>query len=196
MQHTRKATESMATEVKRLSSLIQFTGEQHLQLQYRAELIMCRYVWRTDLALGKESVRCITHHIEAGFIFFFQLAVKHSVMKQKTAPETWNTGPHLEPRSLDAVNLYYAVKNILWQIANSHRALESNSVRYSYNNAHIIQTWAQMDTVKVAVFDPQEVWGAVADHGCHLSLVFPLHQHGHKVVNFIHVHVPHVVTAD
>lgn len=29
MQHTRKATESMATEVKRLSSLIQFTGERH-----------------------------------------------------------------------------------------------------------------------------------------------------------------------
>lgn len=53
-----------------------------------------------------------------------------------------------------------------------------------------------MDTVKVAVLDPQEVWGAMADHGCHLSFFFSLHQDGHKVVNFIHVHVPHVVTAD
>lgn len=44
MPHTRKGTESMATEVKQLSCLIQFTGEQHLQLQYHAELIMCKYV--------------------------------------------------------------------------------------------------------------------------------------------------------
>lgn len=53
-----------------------------------------------------------------------------------------------------------------------------------------------MDTVKVAVFDPQEVWGAVADHGCHLRLFLPLHQDGHEVVNLIHVHITHVVAAD
>lgn len=53
-----------------------------------------------------------------------------------------------------------------------------------------------MDTVKVAVFDPQEVCGAMGDQRCHLSILFSLHQDGHKVVNLIHVHVPHVVTAD
>lgn len=46
------------------------------------------------------------------------------------------------------------------------------------------------------MFDPQEVRGAVADHGRHLSVLLPLQQHGHKMVDFIHVHVPHVVTAD
>lgn len=53
-----------------------------------------------------------------------------------------------------------------------------------------------MDTVKVAVFDPHEVCRAMADQRCHLSLFFPLHQDGHEVVDLIHVHVPHVVTAD
>lgn len=46
------------------------------------------------------------------------------------------------------------------------------------------------------MFDPQEVRGAVADHGRHLSVLLPLQQHGHKMVDFIHVHVAHVVTAD
>lgn len=53
-----------------------------------------------------------------------------------------------------------------------------------------------VDTVKVAVFDPQEVRGAVADQGRHLGLLLPLHQHGHEVVNLIHIHVPHVVATD
>lgn len=54
----------------------------------------------------------------------------------------------------------------------------------------------QTDTVEVAVLDPQEVRGAVADHGRHLSVLLPLQQHGHKMVDFIHVHVAHVVAAD
>ena len=53
-----------------------------------------------------------------------------------------------------------------------------------------------MDTVEVAVFEPQEVCGAVADQRRHLSLFLPLHQDGHEVVDLVHVHVPHVVTAD
>lgn len=53
-----------------------------------------------------------------------------------------------------------------------------------------------MDTVKVAVFDPHEVSRAVADQRRHLGLFLPLQQDGHEVVNLIHVHVPHVVTAD
>jgi len=53
-----------------------------------------------------------------------------------------------------------------------------------------------MDTVKVAVFDPHEVWGTVGDQRRRLRLLFPLHQDGHEVVDLIHVHVPHVVTAD
>lgn len=53
-----------------------------------------------------------------------------------------------------------------------------------------------MDTVKVVVFDPQEVWRAMADQRRHLRLLLPLHQDGHEVVDLVHVHVPHVVTAD
>lgn len=53
-----------------------------------------------------------------------------------------------------------------------------------------------LDTVKVAVFDPQEVRRAVADQRRHLCIFLPLHQDGHEVVNLIHVHVPHVVTTN
>lgn len=54
----------------------------------------------------------------------------------------------------------------------------------------------KVDTVKVAVLDPHEVSGAVADQRRHLGVFLPLHQDGHEVVDLIHVHVPHVVTAD
>lgn len=53
-----------------------------------------------------------------------------------------------------------------------------------------------LDTVKVVVFDPHEVCGAMADQRRHLSVFFSLHQHGHEVVNLVHVHVSHVVTAN
>lgn len=46
------------------------------------------------------------------------------------------------------------------------------------------------------MFDPQEVRGAAADQRRHLSVFLPLHQDGHEVINLIHVHVPHVVTAN
>lgn len=52
------------------------------------------------------------------------------------------------------------------------------------------------DTVQVAVLDPQEVRGAVAEHGRHLGVLLPLLQHGHEVVDLVHVHVAHVVAAD
>lgn len=52
------------------------------------------------------------------------------------------------------------------------------------------------DTVKVAVLDPQEVCVAMGDHGRYLAVLLPLHEDGHEVVDLIHVHVAHVVTAD
>lgn len=54
----------------------------------------------------------------------------------------------------------------------------------------------KLDTVKVAVLEPHKVSGAVVDQRSHFSLFFPLHQDGHEVVDLIHVHVPHVVTAN
>lgn len=36
----------------------------------------------------------------------------------------------------------------------------------------------------------------MADQRSHISLFFPFHQDGHEVVDLIHVHVPHVVTAN
>lgn len=52
------------------------------------------------------------------------------------------------------------------------------------------------DTVKVAVFDPQEMRGAVRDQRRDLCLLLSLHQDGHEMVNGVHVHVAHVVAAN
>ena len=46
------------------------------------------------------------------------------------------------------------------------------------------------------MLDPQEVRVVVGEHGRHLAVLLPLHEDGQEVVDLVHVHVAHVVTAD
>lgn len=70
---------------------------------------------------------------------------------------------------------------------------EESSLRSEANAGALSQ---EADTVQVAVFDPQEVRVAVAEHGRQLGVLLPLLKHGHEVVDLVHVHVAHVVAAD
>lgn len=125
-------------------------------------------VWRTD-------------HTDVGRIL--QQAVTES--EELPAAEMWDAGVNRELAQLT-------------EHANPPRVVTTRHI-HNHSNDFKIRTRdanVNVDTVKVAVFDPQEVWGAVADQGRHLGLLFSLHQEGHEVVNFIHIHVPHVVATD
>lgn len=53
-----------------------------------------------------------------------------------------------------------------------------------------------VDTVEVAVFDPQEVHSAVAQQWGQHTLLLTLHKQRHEVVNLRHGHIAFVVSAN
>lgn len=119
--------------------------EYHLQLQYHAELIMCKEVWLPNLTLGNEAVQCITHHSESVFNF-------------STGCETWcdETGAERLPAAetqrdflwswrllmegaiqvyaSDALNLSCAVKKKIFSLKCN--LLQWRFIFNRYNNAH------------------------------------------------------------
>lgn len=153
----------------------------------------------TEPALGKENVQCIIY--QTVFIFFKQcdghkLRTSERLLQwceTRNLIWSWQSSGR---RSQDAVNLNSAVKKKTKKNLQIIQIALQIQSKVTTESEHVIQTWSQVDTVKVAVFDPQKVRGTVADHWRRLSLLFSLHQDGHEVVDFIHVHVSHIVTAD